>query len=592
MIPWFHPSLEIDQCLRKAARECSLFDDSFSPEVRPAESQFGDFQANGILAFAKKNRSNPREIATQLLAVLNQSKILPIEWVKVAISGPGFINFTLTPVFLTAWLSQYHNRTSLQSAASQFFRGKTIVVDYPSPNTAKQMHIGHLRPMVIGESIQRLLRFCGGKIIRDNHIGDWGTNFGILIMAIKEKKVELDENEAGILTKIEKLYQEGVALTKQDKTFLEKARHELVTLQKGDAENLAIWNKINKISNSAFQELYDRFKLEIDFTLGESFYRDKIDKVYEELTEAKIAEKSDGALVVFHPGHPRFSKEVEKPQPFIIRKQDGASNYASTDLATIAYRCEKFSAYIIIYVTDSRQRDHFEQLFLTAKRWFSHKQKFVPMLKHVWFGTILGDDGKAIKTKSGAPIKLKNLLDEAVQRAYTIVSEKNPDFSSTECQHIAEIVGVNAVRYADLMQNRSGDYIFAWNKLLNFDGNSAPYLLMAVARIHSIFRKTKMQSQKSTYTENVLETETEMALARKLIGFPWIIERVIDDLRPHLLCNYLYELACVFSHFYNTDKVIISDPIIQNRRLILCSRTLNILETGLDLLGLETLERM
>lgn len=591
MIPWFHPALEIDQRLREAACECPLFGDGFSPEVRPAEPQFGDFQANGVLAFAKKNRCNPREAANQLLETLARSKHLPAEWVEIAIAGPGFINFTLTPVFLTAWLTYYHNRANLQSAASHFFWGKTIVVDYPSPNTAKQMHIGHLRPMVIGESIQRLLRFCGGAIIRDNHIGDWGTNFGILIMAIKETQFHLDENDAEALTKIENLYKQGVSLTKQDETFLEKARHELVKLQQGDTENTAIWNTINRISNRSFQEIYDRFKLEFDYTLGESFYRDKVNRVYQELTQAKIAEESDGALVVFHPGHPRFSKEAEKPQPFIIRKQDGASNYASTDLATIAYRCEQFNADCIIYITDGRQRDHFEQLFLTAHRWFGHKQKAVPEFRHVWFGAILGNDGKAIKTKSGDAIKLKSLLDEAVQRAYAIVSEKNPDFPEAERQHIATVVGISAVRYADLMQNRTGDYIFAWDKLLNFDGNSAPYLLMAVARIRSIFRK-KNALQQNDSSENILETEAEMALARKLIGFSWVIERATDDLRPHLLCTYLYELACTFSHFYNTDKVITDDLKVQNRRLMLCARVLNVLETGLDLLGLETLERM
>ena len=463
-----------------------------------------------------------------------------------------------------------------------------MIIDYPSPNTAKQMHVGHLRPMVIGEAVKRLLKFCGADIETDNHVGDWGTNFGILIYGIKSENYKLDASNENSLEELEQMYKRGSALAKSSEDAANAAREELVKLQNGDPENVALWNEINKVSVSAFDRMYERMSITIDHTLGESFYRDKVGRIYDELTETKIAEEDQGALVVFHRDHERFNK-----QPFIVRKSDGASNYASTDLATLLYRVENFKAEEVVYVTDGRQQDHFQQLFLTAKKWFDAKGYKLPDLRHVWFGTILGEDGKAIKTKSGEPVRLKALLDEAVARAKAVVKEKNPDIDETEADKIAETVGVSAIKYADLSQNRTGDYMFSWDKLLAFDGNTAPYLLYAVARMHSIFRKASISPDADFASDaSTLETEQEIALARKLLSLPYVFELTLSELRPHFLCTYLFELAGIFSGFYNANKVIVDDKAVMARRLMLCSRTMRVLEAGLRLLGIEPLEKM
>ena len=461
------------------------------------------------------------------------------------------------------------------------------MVDYPSPNTAKQMHVGHLRPMVIGEAVKRLLAFCGADVIADNHIGDWGTNFGILIYGIKTSGYKLDPENENSLEELEQMYKRGSALAKESPEAAEAARAELVKLQNGDPENTELWNKINETSSAAFEKMYRRMGLTIDVSLGESFYRDKVGRIYAELSECGIAEENQGALVVFLREHDRF-----KTQPFIIRKSDGASNYASTDLATLLYRVEHFGAEEVVYVTDGRQQDHFQQLFMTAEKWFDCKGYRLPKLRHVWFGTILGEDGKAIKTKSGEPVRLKALLDEAVARARKIVLEKNPDTPPEEADKIAETVGVAALRYADLSQNRTNDYLFSWDKLLAFDGNTAPYLLYAVARMHSIFRKLGISPDADFSAAGEMETEQEIALARKLVALPAVFELTLAELRPHYLCTYLYELAGTFSTFYNANKVMVDDESVRARRLMLCSRALRVLETGLRVLGIEPLEKM
>ncbi len=584
---WFHPSKEIEIILKKVAPDAGIEGD-FDPQVRPADPRFGDFQANGILPVAKSLKTNPRALAEKTVAALKASPDFNTDYIDVSIAGPGFVNFKLTPKFLNAWLAKYKGESELKSAASKFFDGKKMVIDYPSPNTAKQMHVGHLRPMVIGEAVKRLLKFCGADIRTDNHVGDWGTNFGILIYGIKTQNYKLDAANENSLEELEQMYKSGSKLVKESEDAANAAREELVKLQNGDRENVALWNEINKVSVAAFDKMYKRMGLTIDHTLGESFYRDKVDRIYRELTETGIAEESLGALVVFHRDHERF-----KNQPFIVRKSDGASNYASTDLATLLYRVEHFGAEEVVYVTDGRQQDHFQQLFLTAKKWFDAKGYKLPDLRHVWFGTILGEDGKAIKTKSGEPIRLKALLDESVARAKAIVKEKNPEIDEAEADNIANTVGVAALRYADLVQNRTSDYVFSWDKLLAFDGNTAPYLLYAVARMHSIFRKVSMTPDDDFAKDaSMLETEQEIALARKLIALPAVFELTLSELRPHFLCNYLYELAGIFSAFYNANKVIVDDKSIMARRLMLCSRTLRVLEAGLRLLGIEPLQKM
>ena len=462
------------------------------------------------------------------------------------------------------------------------------MVDYSSPNTAKQLHVGHIRSMVIGEAICRLLSFCGADVTRDNHIGDWGTQFGKLIWGFKNLRND-EALSRDPLEELERLYKAADVATKEDPQILKAARAELVKLQQGDSENLALWQKIIAISSTAFHSIYERLDIHFDHELGESFYNDKLPRIYEEMSETGLATESQGALVVFHPEHPRF-----KTQPFIVRKSDGASNYATTDLATMLYRTEHFQTDAVIILTDTRQADHFEQLWLTTQKWYAAKQYRLPRFEHVSFGSILGSDGKAIKTRSGDPIRLQALLDEAVERAFALVSEKSPDLPEVERRKIASVVGIAAVRYADLSQNRSSDYVFDWEKILSFEGNTAPYLLYAVTRVHSIFRKLELDPSDvaATAGASAPETDAECALARKLVGLAAVLNMTTSQLRPHFLCTYLFELAGAFSTFYAADKVLVDDEAVRARRLLLCARTLLVLETGLHLLGLRTLMRM
>ncbi|MFZ5497423.1 MAG: arginine--tRNA ligase [Verrucomicrobiota bacterium] len=573
----------LDAHLRAAADRLGLTGKGFDPEVRVADPAHGDYQANGALAFAKREKQNPRALAQQ---IVEQSASLQADF-DITLAGPGFINFRLKPTALLAWLDAHDSEEHLRTGASAAHAGQTWVVDYSSPNTAKQMHVGHLRSAVIGEAICRLLAFTGARVIRDNHLGDWGTQFGKLIYGYKRWA-----DEAALLTdpieELERLYKLGHAATPDGSPELEEARRELVKLQAGDPQNVALWRKFSDVSLAAFQQIYDRLGIVFDHNLGESFYNDKVERIYRELTETGLAQESEGALVVFHPEHPRFAK-----QPFLIRKADGASNYASTDLATALWRTEHFKADGIVVVTDFRQGDHFEQLFLTVRKWFAAKGYRVPELHHVTFGAVTGEDGKALKTRDGGVIRLRALLDEAEERALAIVNEKNPDLPEAERREIARAVGIGAVQYADLCQNRSSNYVFSWDKMLALDGNTAPYLLYAVARVRSIFRKAGLDpAQPPVAGATAPETAQELALARKLVQFADAVKLATDQLRPHFLCLYLFELAGAYSAFYAADKVIVDDPAVRARRLLLCHRTLITLETGLHLLGLRTLERM
>ena len=589
---WFNPSNIIERELLSIAASLEGFDSTFVPGVRPADPRFGDYQANGVLGFAKKNNLNPRELATRLIEAAQASAVFAPQLVTLEITGPGFINFKLTDQFIWQWQLQFSQREDFQSGAKELKGGRKIVIDYPSANTAKQAHIGHLRPMVIGQAIARLLDFCGADLVRDNHIGDWGTNFGTLIMKIKRDQVDLSQLGDDALVTLDQLYKEGSALEIEQPELRDISRHELLLLQNGDAENTALWEEIVEISKVAFDKLFVQMGIEVDVTLGESFYRDKVERVYQELSETGIAEESNGALVVWHDEVKKFARDNERPYPFNIRKSDGASNYASTDLATVLYRLEEFKADEIVYLTDARQQDHFQQLFLTTEKWFTAKGYPLPQMSHVWWGTILGADKKPFKTKSGESIKLQELLDEARRRALEVVTEKNPDLAESERLEIAESVGIGALKYADLSSNRTQDYIFSWDRLLSFEGNTAPYLLYAVARINSIFRKVGIDPEAPIEGASQIETEAEIALARKLMGFVTALELTLNDLRPHFLCTYLYELAGAYSTFYNADKVMVDDAAIKARRLILCARTRTVLKTGLELLGITPLERM
>ena len=587
----FNLAADLDAALLSAAAAAGLETAGFAPEVRTADPRHGDFQANGVLGYAKARKLNPRAVAEKLAAALPANVK---EACGIAIAGPGFINFTLKPAALFDWLRTFDSLAHLQAGAGKARHGQKWVVDYSSPNTAKQMHVGHLRSAVIGEAICRLLEFNGAEVIRDNHVGDWGTQFGKLIWAYKQA---LAKDEAALnaalarepLEEFERLYKVGNDAAEADPAVMEAARAELVKLQNGDPENREIWKHINGVSLAAFQQIYDRLGIRFDHAHGESFYNDKVDRIYRELGEVGLAKESQGALVVFHPEHPRF-----KTQPFLMRKADGASNYATTDLATALYRLEHFHADGIVVITDFRQADHFEQLFLTVRKWFAAQHYRLPELHHVTFGAVTDEEGKALRTRDGGTIRLKQLLDEAETRAFALVSERSSEIPDAERARIAKTVGVASVQYADLSQNRSSDYVFAWDKMISLEGNTAAYLLYAGARIHSIFRKLGATpgDAATEAAASALATPAELALARKLVKFADAIRIATDTLRPHFLSLYLYELAGEFSAFYNADKVAVDDPAVRARRLMLCARTLLVLETGLNLLGLRTLTRM
>ncbi len=576
---------ELEGALKAAAAAAGIDPGTFEPGVRTADPRHGDFQANGVLAAAKRSGRPPRPMAEAIAGGLADPVRAGFE---VSVAGPGFINFAARPPLLLAWLGSHRSREALAAGAAAAHAGETWVVDYSSPNAAKQMHVGHLRSAVIGEAIARLLGFTGARVVRDNHIGDWGTQYGKLIWACKR---DLDEAAVArdAISEFERLYKIGNSAAESDPAVMEAARAELVKLQAGDPENLALWTRINEASLAAFQRIYARLGIRFDETLGESFYNDKVGRVYSELSEAGISTESQGAQVVFHEEHPRF-----KTQPLIVRKSDGAANYATTDLATILYRSEHFGANGILYVVDNRQGDHFEQLFLTARKWFMKLGRQLPILEHVDFGTVLGENGKPLKTRTGDNVSLGELLDEAAQRAFALVTGKSPEFPEDERRRIAEIVGVGSVQYADLSQNRSSDYVFSWDRMISLEGNTAAYLLYAIARIRSIFRRQGVEcgDPAAETGADAFQTPGEIALARKLLKFADALRLAMESMRPHFLCLYLYELAGEFSTFYNADKVIVADPVARARRLMLCARTLLVLETGLSLLGLRTLERM
>ena len=577
----FNLSQYFEKVVSEAAERIKTVDETFEPQMRIADERFGDFQANGALPYAKRNGLNPKEFAQAIVEKTESSDC----W-EISIAGPGFINFKLKPKFLLTWLQELGD---MENTKRHLLAGspRRIVIDYSGPNTAKQMHVGHIRSTIIGESLARLLALQGHTVIRDNHLGDWGTQFGILLYAIKREHISLDELGEEPVAVLEDLYRKGNSWVKKSPEALNIARLELAKLQNGDEENLSLWQKIRELSLGTFEQVYELLGVRFDYAQGESFYRDQVKEIYSVLQKHEICTENQGALVVFHSEHKRFAK-----QPFIIRKSDGASNYATTDLATLAYRKKEWGAEHIIYVTDGRQRDHFEQLFMTVKKWFQVERMECPTLSHVWFGTILGKDNKAIKTREGQPVKLMKLLLEAIDRAKKMVQEKNPDLQEKEVERRAKIIGLGAVRYADLSQDRTLDYVFSWDKMLALQGNTSPYLQYAVARIHSLFRKVGKTRSDLTKTSISPQSDSERKLARKISFFPLAIEQTTKELKPHTLCVYLFELATEFSSFYNQEKVMTEDQDIQNLRLFLCAKTQIVLELGLEILGIETLEQM
>jgi arginyl-tRNA synthetase len=561
--------------------------------VRPCpDPKFGDYQTSSLMALAKERKMNPRQLATEVLAQLDVR-----EWCdKVDIAGAGFLNFRLKPATLAATLQTAAHGEHLfyQKAADP----RTIVIDFSSPNVAKSMHVGHIRSTILGDSLARTWRLLGHHVITDNHIGDWGTQFGMLLVGWKQ---HLDANalQANPIAEMERLYKRVHAACAENPGVLEQARQELVKLQSGDAENGRIWREMIALSQGQFDTLYARLSIRFDHTLGESFYNPRLNAVVQELRDRGLARPSEGAICVFSEGtlppkEDPFLKHQEgewKPEPQLIQKSDGGFNYAATDLATLAYRLETWHPDEIVYVTDGRQQLHFRQLFATFRRW--HPEAKVK-LAHVWFGSILGEDGKPYRTRSGETVKLADLLDEAEERAFQVVTEKNPELPETQRRQIARVVGLGAVKYADLLPNRQSDYMFSWDKMLALSGNTAPYLQYAYARVRSIFRKGEVTEQilRETTQTLVLAAPEEMALARHLLNFGLALEAVGEDYRPNLLCNYLYELAGQFARFFENCPVLKAEEPHRTTRLVLCDLTARVLKQGLEVLGIETLEQM
>jgi arginyl-tRNA synthetase len=540
------------------------------------DPKFGDLQCSSVLGLAKTLKRNPRELAQQIAAKTDVSfACKPPE-----IAGAGFINFRLKPEFIARQVAEAAGSDRVGVAPET--ESRTFVIDFSSPNVSKQMHVGHIRSTILGDAIARMLRFVGHRVITDNHIGDWGTDFGMRIVGWKKHR-----DDAALArdptAEIERLYKLVRQQSDANPQVLDEARRELAKLQSGDAENLAIWQKMRELSQSQFDAIYARLGVQFDHTLGESFYNPRLKQVVAELKQKGIAEDSEGAVCVFFPG----DKEL-KDKPFLIQKSDGAALYATTDLATIQYRIEQWHPDEIIYVTDARQQLHFKQLFAVARRW-----GVTCGLRHVFFGSILGDDGKPFKARSGENVKLAELLDEAESRALAIVNEKNSDLSESARKEIAREVGIGAVKYADLCQNRITDYVFSWDKMLAMQGNTAPYLQYAYVRIRSIFRKGANGRESNVESRELrLGHSAELDLAKHLLNFDWALQQVLDDYKPSFLCSYLYEVSVKFNSFYENCPVLQSDEPTRSSRLVLCELTAAVLKKGLNLLGIETIEQM
>ena len=545
--------------------------------VRPCpDPKFGDYQTNALMSLAKARKLNPRQLAADVLAKLQVADVCE----KPDIAGVGFLNFRLKPVALAE---------TLQSAARGehlFFepasQPRTAVVDFSSPNVAKSMHVGHIRSTILGDCLARILRLLGHKVVTDNHLGDWGTQFGMLLVGWK-RDLNAAALKADPIAEMERLYKQAAAECKANPASLEAARQELVKLQGGDEEDLRIWREMIALSRVQFDTIYQRLGVQFDHTLGESFYHPRLQPLVQELREKGIARESEGAMAVFFEDIPPL-----KEHPALIQKSDGAFNYTTTDLATLAHRLETWRPDEIIYVTDARQQLHFQQLFAVFRRWHPEAKT---KLAHVWFGSILGEDGKPFKTRSGETIKLADLLDEAEARAFKVVSEKSPELSEAERREVARVVGIGALKYADLLPNRQSDYVFSWDKLLALNGNTAPYLQYAYARIRSIFRKGDV-GQHISPAALELGAPEELALARHLLNFGLVLEAVAEDYRPNYLCNYLYELGGRFTAFYENCPVLKSEAEQRASRLVLCDLTARVLKQGLHVLGIETLDQM
>jgi len=573
------------QLTRKLSDALSLAGLPFAGEITPAtDARFGDYQSNAAMVLAKERGENPRQMAERIVSKLNAAGISEAP----SVAGAGFINFTLKPKAVEERIAALLDDERLGVATDS--SPKKIVVDFGSPNVAKPMHVGHIRSTFLGDALARIAEFLGHDVIRDNHIGDWGTQFGMVIWGWKNL-LDLESVKQDPIAELVRIYKETNERGSKDETVREAARAELVKLQGGDPENFAIWKQCVDLSLQEFSKAYDLLDVHYDIIRGESFYNDRLPAVVDRLLKKGLAEISEGAVCVFFRDIPELADK-----PAIIRKSDGGFNYATSDIATVDYRINDLKRDTLWYVVGAPQTLHFKQIFEIARR-EGGKADF----RHIPFGNVLGENRKLMKTRSGENVPLRDLLEEAITRAEKIIAEKNPELSEPERKEIAKIIGIGAVKYADLSQYRMTDYIFSWDKMLALHGNTAPYLQNAYVRIRSIFRKagpssprrifdrTGMSGQQSAVT---LAEPAELGLAKRLCQFAEIVPQVLHDFRTNILANYLFELANSFHAFYEACPVLKAEEPARSSRLALCDLTGLVLQAGLKLLGIEVPERM
>ena len=558
--------------LRNALAACEL-DPARGEVAQAADSRFGDYQANAAMVLAKEKKTNPRQLATDILAKLDVSALAAAP----EIAGAGFINFRLEDSFIASAISSLATDPRLGVAPAA--HPKKILVDFSSPNVAKPMHVGHIRSTILGDCLVRVARFLGHEVTADNHIGDWGTQFGKVIYGWKHF-LDREALEKDAIAELVRLYREVTRLEETDENIKRTAREELVKLQAGDAENLAIWKETVELSWHEFEKLYDLLGIKFDERLGESAYNDALAPLCAELEKRGIARESDGALCIFFPDIPTLDGK-----PAIIRKSDGGFLYATTDLATIDYRVNRWHPDAIWYVVGAPQALHFQQIFAAAKM-----MGIGGDLRHIAFGSILGEDRKIMKTRSGENVGLAEVLHEAIERARKILAARTEALPPEEAESTARLIGLGAVKYAELSQSRLTDYVFSWDKLLAFEGNTAPYLQNAYVRIRSIFRKAGETPDPATPI--LITAPAERALALKILQYAETLPVVLDDFRPNILANYLYELANTYHSFYEACPVLKAEPALRASRLILSDLAASTLSHGLALLGIACPERM
>ncbi|GAL58339.1 arginyl-tRNA synthetase [Pseudescherichia vulneris NBRC 102420] len=552
------------------------------PQVRQsAKVQFGDYQANGVMAVAKKLGMPPRQVAEQVLTHLDLNGIAS----KVEIAGPGFINIFLEPAFLAEHVNKAlaSDRLGLSRPEPQ-----TIVVDYSAPNVAKEMHVGHLRSTIIGDASVRTLELLGHNVIRANHVGDWGTQFGMLIAFLELKQQENAGEMA--LADLEAFYREAKKHYDEDEAFAERARGYVVKLQGGDEYCRQMWRKLVDITMAQNQTNYDRLNVTLTSkdVMGESLYNPMLPGIVADLKAKGLAVESEGATVVFLD---EYKNKEGEPMGVIIQKKDGGYLYTTTDIACAKYRFETLHADRVLYYIDSRQHQHLMQAW-TIVRKAGYVPDSVP-LEHHMFGMMLGKDGKPFKTRAGGTVKLADLLDEALERARRLVAEKNPDMPAEELEKLANAVGIGAVKYADLSKNRTTDYIFDWDNMLAFEGNTAPYMQYAYTRVLSVFRKAEIDESVLANANVVITEDREAQLAARLLQFEETLNVVAREGTPHVMCSYLYDLAGLFSGFYEHCPILTAESDeTRLSRLKLAQLTAKTLKTGLDTLGIQTVERM